>query len=287
MRALRGWWNGLRPGDRRLAGLFVGMIAATLPFYVVGAVLATDYGGRLAQRADRSADPESAAMTPRTPSPTPASSNGSPPVGVAASPIPQPTPPPGPTSTLAPSPTARPTAPASLTEVPRAGATPGARNGSAGGQSGPAATVGGLAPHPCLGGAHRSPPSCAANRCPGASRRAGTSTSWKARHAECRRASWSSRGSSTTTATGHSAPWSTPRRGMPGAGGWPRARSKWAGWRRRRAASSRSPWGGYVHHPPWSSWEPTETAMTETKRNSCSAARRGVSLTARGDARTM
>jgi hypothetical protein len=162
MRALRGWWNGLRPGDRRLAGLFVGMIAATLPFYVVGAVLATDYGGRLAQRADRSADPESAAMTPRTPSPTPASSNGSPPVGVAASPIPQPTPPPGPTSTLAPSPTARPTAPASLTEVPRAGATPGARNGSAGGQSGPAATVGvaGSSPMP-----RRSPSESAELRC--------------------------------------------------------------------------------------------------------------------------
>ena len=35
MGGLDGWWTGLRPGDRRLVALFLGIIILTVPFYVL------------------------------------------------------------------------------------------------------------------------------------------------------------------------------------------------------------------------------------------------------------
>jgi S1-C subfamily serine protease len=43
MGGLGGWWAGLRPGDRRLARLFLGIILATVPIYALGLTLA--FGG--------------------------------------------------------------------------------------------------------------------------------------------------------------------------------------------------------------------------------------------------
>ncbi len=44
MGGLGGWWAGLRPGDRRLVGLFLGIIVATLPAYALGLTLVLGNG---------------------------------------------------------------------------------------------------------------------------------------------------------------------------------------------------------------------------------------------------
>jgi S1-C subfamily serine protease len=63
MGGLDGWWTGLRPGDRRLVALFLGIIILTLPFYVLALRLTVGSGTLFAAALGRGA----ATPTPSAP----------------------------------------------------------------------------------------------------------------------------------------------------------------------------------------------------------------------------
>ncbi len=134
---VRSWWNGLRPGDRRLAGLCLGIIAATLPCYLAaGLVLTMGYTARLAEQDASShisepttvARQADAAPSARAePSPT-AAFTGTPNPPVAGRPTASPLPTNGPPAVAAPGtserPTSSPAEPTASLDVAAASPTP-------------------------------------------------------------------------------------------------------------------------------------------------------------------
>lgn len=75
MGGIRRWWQGLSPNDRRLTALFLALIVATLPGYLVGAVLLATRSAPpapTARAADSTPTPTASPTPPPAPSPTPA-----------------------------------------------------------------------------------------------------------------------------------------------------------------------------------------------------------------------
>src|SRR6476660_6305439 len=99
MQTIRAWWNGLRPSDRRLAGICLSIIAVALPCYLAAAIiLAADYVVRQA--------PSDEASLPSGP---PTLARQTPPVsGITASPRPVGQLPSTPSATMTAGPTASP-----------------------------------------------------------------------------------------------------------------------------------------------------------------------------------